>query len=565
MPARPYREPPKLWLDRWFGINLWRHPFGADNHQTGLSDSNNVLRNILRHAVLHLGASTLVVEPYVSTDWRDEYQAWYSRLFRDVPRFTARIHCFATPGLSGKPLARNDLFNLERLITDQKAEYLGYSVVRPFQVGRMMSVTVGETILSPVGQKNRRKKKGADADQLEKAISLCKSRFKTNIYGSELTVEGFPFIQQDQAVSVCADANLWMVARYLHSIGQARRFRPSEMESLARQTYAAGTTRMGLEKHQLYGAMDRMSLNPDYIVPSDGLDALRTICAYVLSKQPLIAMVGEKKPNHVVTIIGCRFGNDRISLPSEPTENGTSEPHGGSERPQFFEEHCTSLIVHNDAKGPYLVVPPKVKYELQDSTERLFIEEHPVYGFFVPIPHRVHLRAEDVTKQSLSWLRELVPVLHYWRDTPRSDLMLRPFLCEGSWVKKKATRLALDSGNPTSWGLEHYWRQKLPKHVWLVELVKVQPKLFDALGSYRIVGELILDSTSHPENPFDTLISLRLGPTMIYRTEGLKGASLAMSQELKAFPWFSESLGRRKFRGVEGLLSTPYSAWTEGL
>src|SRR5258708_10222527 len=50
------------------------------------ADATPVLTEVLRLAGTALKAKTVLIEPYRSTDWGDEYTARYSRLFRNIPR-----------------------------------------------------------------------------------------------------------------------------------------------------------------------------------------------------------------------------------------------------------------------------------------------------------------------------------------------------------------------------------------------------------------------------------------------------------------------------------------------
>jgi hypothetical protein len=86
----------------------------------------SALTAILEMAESGLKTRTVVVEPYVSTDFADEYAAFYSRIFQDVPRVCRRLHFFRGIGENGRPVSKADLLNMPKEV---QGAYLGYTVV----------------------------------------------------------------------------------------------------------------------------------------------------------------------------------------------------------------------------------------------------------------------------------------------------------------------------------------------------------------------------------------------------------------------------------------------------
>jgi hypothetical protein len=339
------------------------------------SEPPSVLNSILDLASDKLAARTIIIEPYISPDWSDEYQAWYSRSFRGHSHFVPRLHFFKGIGNNNAPLTSDDLLNLpDECTRKEDSAYLGYCVLRPFE-----PITVSDTVLQsphPRGDSN--------------AVH-CLPLFKVHLLGHELTVRGMPFIQQDRAVSVCAEADLWMAAKYMHAEGKARRFLPSEMVKFATSTFSMGSPREGLLIEQMHHALTLMDLNPELIPPRSAEDALRIIYSYVESEIPVIVSVAGM-PGHVFTVVGHTYAQEPKDI-IKPADS--------------MAAYVDSFIVHDDDRGPYLELNVHGFKDPQGVTH-LTLTEDPnpseqekerwgIQHCLIPKPSSViHLRETDV-------------------------------------------------------------------------------------------------------------------------------------------------------------------------
>ena len=132
-------------------------------------------------------ARTVAIERhYIDKDYRDAFSNYYSKRFNTPDARCIRLHFFS------ELFTGEDLTNAARI----QSSYLGYSVIRPTKPN-----CVGRSMLSPNARAGT-----------TGAICLCKESI--SIQGTELEVRGFPFTSQDAEVSVCAQASVWMLARY---------------------------------------------------------------------------------------------------------------------------------------------------------------------------------------------------------------------------------------------------------------------------------------------------------------------------------------------------------------
>jgi hypothetical protein len=74
--------------------------------------------------VLAQGCRTILIEyDYEDRDYRNEYNAFYAKLFKNYSDKTQRLHFFA------RDLKQTDLAKVSQF----QPEYLGFCVLRPFQ------------------------------------------------------------------------------------------------------------------------------------------------------------------------------------------------------------------------------------------------------------------------------------------------------------------------------------------------------------------------------------------------------------------------------------------------
>lgn len=460
-----------------------------------------VLRAVFEAAAKQLRCRTVVVEPYVSTDFGDEYSAFYSRIFQNVPRLCNRLHFFAGIGDDSRPIALLDLLNLS---SEVSAAYRGYAVVRPTS-----PLLVGDAVLASPHR-------GGALDLVH-----CQSRFRVHLLGHELTVQGMPFIEQDAEVGVCADADLWMVARYMHRIGECRRFRPSEMHQLATKGLFHGPAREGKLREQMMDALRRMDLSPEFIWAETPEKTMAVLYSCVESEIPVIVGL----PGHVVTVIGHGY-HDKMLF-------------ADGDKPGSMADCVNAFVAHDDAKGPYRWLPVSIRPAANGFPPRLLLDGQPVDWCIFPEPPRVNLRRGDVISNLGHWLWLFATKLQdfvrddvdsgrpgtWWTESDLAGLVTREYLRRNDQFKRDIYPSASDS----RWGdagfarrpLEvvlRYWCQRMPKYVWVVELARKSDLNGKSPLERKIVGEVIFDSTAHFRDPIGALLAFHLDDRLLIRT-----------------------------------------------
>ena len=234
----------------------------AERGQTPFLELLKLLKDQLR-------ARSAVVEPYVGTDWNEEYGHLYSRAFKTIDPTAQRIHFFSE--ISTGSLKPCDLFNASKEVS---AAYLGYIVLRPIPAYR-----VSETLIKSPWVMDPEDSSGDDRMDLVH----CQAKSIVSLLGNELSIRCMPFMQQDTSVGVCAEADLWMVARYANLLGDAGRYRPATITSLATKTITVGPPREGLIDLQILDALRHMGLNAVQLTPKSPQEAREFIYTCVES------------------------------------------------------------------------------------------------------------------------------------------------------------------------------------------------------------------------------------------------------------------------------------------
>lgn len=444
---------------------------------------NDVLAEVLRYAAEDLEATRCIVEPYISTDWADEYQARYARMFQSYPRTPRRLHFFKSP--KSQPIRIKDVAFAP---TRANAGYLGYTVIRPFT-----PATVGDTFLRPPPA----------------TIGPLSQTQTTHILGTALQVNGFPFYEQDLLVTACPEADLWMVTRYHHFRGDCKRYRPSELGAMARKDAAIHDPRDGLHSEDIKLALVRAGLRTEMVTPASQSEARELLHIWLASGIPVI--VGQQ--GHVVTAVGATLRN----------------PKRGA-RIQTVSQLLHEVVFQDDQAGPY--AHGEVRNIKIQGFEMARIDNSPITWLMAAIPDRVQLRVEDVQAVTNHWLSnrlsafteafppEIRPIMKqlWWTKDDLKGLVRRTTLVRSDAFKERLLEITSTNGATRDHDLiGSYWEMAMPKHVWLVELI--QRQAFQANPeTWKVVGELVIDSTHHPSDSEGALLAFHLRGRALLRT-----------------------------------------------
>lgn len=444
------------------------------------------LETILNQLQSHpLSCRTAVFEyKYVDKDYQDEFSTFYSKALKHYPHRCTRLHFFS----NNIPTSTRIRFGKFR------RSYLGFIVLRPTDLNR-----VGRTILKP-----------PITDENCEFIN-CLAPFKSHIYGEKFCLDAMPFIQQDTQVGACAQAALWMLARYMsHRFGY-REFLPGEINRLAKSTISLGRhfpASDGLNYAQILDALqgmgfsaiiydrkmvDRCSPHIDHAFPvvenTPQEEASREFqrvvkladitYRYIESGLPVLLATS----NHALVAIGHKYDFSNTTA-------------------QVAIQRIPSFYVNNDNTGPYLKLP--------------IFTNRPPYSFpqvqavIAVMPPEATLRGEEAEWMAVRALDQLLQ-----ERPPGANLTLRDILPQhraefNSWFQNREYRTYLIKSVEFQQDLRsemkngHLKRnvgQRLlvrdyPKYIWVTE-VSSPPLLNNAeKGERQCLGRVLVDSTA---------------------------------------------------------------------
>jgi hypothetical protein len=380
---------------------------------------SRVLGGVLERVREHMPTRALLEPDYIDSDYRDEYTHFYSKTFQTLPDRCRRLHFF-------KPLEEGP-----------REVYIGYIVLRPLR-----SRPVGRTMLVP-------------PDSARSWIS-CTTREVVHPYGQALQTHGFPFIEQDTQLGVCAHASVWMVALYHHfAFRRPRRF----MHDIA--DAAQGQHELwrkipseGLSDGQISVALQQLGLDPiTYVVdsPPNNQSIGRVICRYLNSRLPVILTAG----GHVVVLVG--YGRDTKGR-------------------LFF-------VRQDEGHSPY---------------ERIYKDSDPLGEWdllFVATPGKVYLAGESAEPFARRMFTSLLELSHHavLRRRTGHYLRLRSYLIRAGEYKARLLERGI---SPQAVAIH----QSVPTSNW-IWVVELQDRALARKTLRCVIGELAVDATSDRRDP----------------------------------------------------------------
>ena len=401
-----------------------------------LDQSVGVLSNIL-DIVKELGCKSVIIEKdYMDQDFLEEYSEFYSRSFGVYSSKTHRLHFFK------EHITYDDLKDLSI------KQYLGYSVVRPIN-----SHYTGKTVIkSPYDDGNT-------------CFTSCKTTFTINLSGSNLKIQGTPFIQQDTNINVCAQSSMWMASYYLHQKYGYSRFYPPEITHLATRYMSVGPPRVGLSPIQMVTALRDMGyqvarLPVNFSQNKYINETMLVISSYVKSELPVILVLKTFGGNyHAICVVGYSYN---VDFPM-------------SSQDLFFPNTIKHFYYQDDASGPYRILykdnPPSENFSVKDNVELII----------VPLPKQITLQVNDVYKHvpallNIGFLNDTINFFQKFFEEKEelsfSQFELQGLVCYQSYLRRSSDfKSSLPEEMSYTFRLI-YKAMLMPKYIWVIELTK---------------------------------------------------------------------------------------------
>jgi hypothetical protein len=335
-------------------------------------------------------------------------------------------------------------------------------VIRPTQVN-----SIGRTIFAP---SKIAKLRGA----------ICKTRYTAHLFGTELEIEGFPYISQDTDVTICAHAATWMTLRYFSErYSTYREIFPYEISQLSGDvSHGRLVPSKGLTAFEITEIFARCGFYPEVYLRKNyeqkkSRDAFyRLLYYYIESGIPVVACLHEKQ--HAVTIIG--HVSD-FTLPA--TDNS--------------EGFLTGFVVNDDNCLPYQLMMRKGA-PANGYCSKFHVED--IDGFIVPLYEKMYLSAEHIEELADGILDHPT-----FGINKRSEPVSKDQLIKRIFLTSSKSYKAFRRSTPLPEQLHQaYAELAMPKFIWVCELSTT-----DYYASRQVVGEILFDATANHKDRFSFL------------------------------------------------------------
>lgn len=438
-----------------------------------LPNAKNSPLNCCIDLIFNAGLVAVVAQRRVrDPDFSAEHAAYYSEQFRRVPQTCTRVHFF----LQATPPTVELLTYLDSVSEDS---YLGFITLRPIP-----RAPVGATILS--------------ARVAGSNVVCSLDNFPVHISGKSFEIEGTPFMQQDNAVAVCAQASIWVALRTLRRREGDRAHNPAQITDAATKYLISDRTRpnkSGLTIHQMAEAVRaagyspllmRLVKDPKNHGPAQITEVRKRLQSYIESNIPVLLALYPGTGGHAVVAVGHTWETSPSAFIYTPYSSSNIKldfTHASTWAPKF--------LIHNDNSGPYQELPP------QSGSGYALSQAH----YAIPLmPTDVFMTADEALLSSSRVLGKLLEAaaLKHGKTTSEIQSIAKSLVVRLLLVEKRRLRhWAANEPMPTE--LSTWLRiEDLPRRVWLLEIhlaagFGARPP---ASSKATMVGMILIDPTS---------------------------------------------------------------------
>lgn len=320
---------------------------------------------------------------YIDKDYQDELAIFYCKALRQYPHRCTRLHFFKADISSDASVLTMDFARCA-------SDYVGFMVLRPTDLQRVGRTYIRAMVRNP-----------------DNEFITCTTAFTSHILGHKFEVQAMPFIQQDTQVGACAQACLWMVARYMSRLFEHREILPAEINHWAKSHSARGRhypADNGLTFGQMLDGLEGMGLSPTSYLKSSLDDSSK----HVESAFPITA-----EPNSQAEAYAAQLGRQRTAKLADiayryiesglpvifGTENhvlvGIGHKYDSTMVASTTIQRVPAFYVHNDNAGPYMEMPL-----FGPDPDSLTFDQ--IQFIIVVVPKEATLSAEEAERVAVS-------------------------------------------------------------------------------------------------------------------------------------------------------------------
>jgi len=497
---------------------------------TAESSRDDAAKSIVRQLQSCDVRSAVFERDYLDRDYSAEFSGFYSKLFSRYRRRAQRIHFFRAdldPAATLGALA-SDINGIAAYAGngEESSAYVGFIVLRPIK-----DAPLGRSILS-----TRMK-----PDEVDSSIEV-RSTYTAHLLGTELRVRSFPFIQQDQRISACAQAVIWSCGRHFEnrhrgpwkSIVDITEDASKPTDEVLASSLPAGAGGLGI--NNMVRALSAMNRYPFLYGKVEGktdsgnnwgsVDPASIAVRYIRSGIPVILVMapdGSDDELHAVVAVGHTY-DSKISVEPRKRNKEKIELNAEQARHAFpnISEFVTHLVIHDDQSGAYMRMPLRECDRTGGEGEHEFSLDKHALSIVVPLPNKVYAKGEAA--EIVAWDR-LDQFQDQWDELKAEhatgvegssvygeslhkrildgDVIAQTYLTFGS--KYKMRMQASDAADAVK---ESAIAAQLPLMVWVTEFGNIEDLAQSDPSSRRIFGHCVVDATATGQTPELLLVHL---------------------------------------------------------
>lgn len=291
-----------------------------------------------------LGCTALLVEPeYVDRDYMQDHSAFYAASFASYGSTCRRVHFFARIKSAdvvevlqsvGAEMVRGREAYAAACQQFSREHYLGFSVIKP-----LPGSPVGRTILRTYPADPE----GKDYVRRFEAIR----DYSVHLLGTELSVRGLGFQQQDQGVSACATTAIWSSLQKLRDFEDVAAATPAQITANASRyalPFGRSLPSEGLSLDQMCQGIHALGISPNLVRVESFRQARSIIFAAAISGiAPILIIRKSSGARHAVAAAGVKLSRKhKMTIVA------------GASALDDMSGDLLGVYIHDDRLGPYV-------------------------------------------------------------------------------------------------------------------------------------------------------------------------------------------------------------------
>lgn len=298
-------------------------------------------------------AKTIIIEnDYVDEHYSEDYSLYYSKSFQSIGKKCVRLHFFSadentvvklletsTEQSSVYGFTKTQLYDLVALskFHELKDYYQGFVVVRPIPTACFAKLCLAAY---------------SNLAHCEGGRRIIKREIKSNLLGTEFSINGIPMIQQDKMVSECATAAIWT---FLCSTTKYNASNVPSLGNITQKSIVAGRVfpARGLERKEISDVLHHYGFSPNLTKYQDLKRLKQLIFANTLASYAVLLGIEVYKETITEnTIVYESLGHHLLAITGfQTTECNQHSKYYTADDQLDSSQYISAFYIHDDQFG----------------------------------------------------------------------------------------------------------------------------------------------------------------------------------------------------------------------